>query len=88
MIKSSKMYPNPDYSDAGQVIWSRDISISGQVENTWMMQPHRIVENIGLGNGVDGYVGGLKILSNLTDTNEDLTTVNWSALQHIAYQDE
>ena len=49
------------------------------------MQPHRIIENIGLGNG-DGFTGGIKIISNITDTFEDLTTVNWSALQAIAEQ--
>lgn len=80
MISSSPMYPNPDYSDAGQVIWSRDINITGQVENRWIMQPHRIVENIALGQG-DGFTGGIKIISNLNDTGEDLNTVNWSTIQ-------
>ena len=37
IISSSKMYPNPDYSDAGQVIWSREINLTGQVENRWLM---------------------------------------------------
>jgi len=83
LISSSPMYPNPDYSDAGQVIWSRDIEITGQVENRWYMQPHRIVENIEMGQG-DGYTGGIKIISNITDTFEDLDTVNWSTLAEIA----
>lgn len=83
LISSSGMYPNGDYSDAGQVIWSRDINLTGQVENRWYMQPHRIIENIAIGNG-NGYEGGLKIISNVTDTFEDLTTVNWSTLKAIA----
>ena len=87
MISASKMYPNPDYSDAGQVIWSRDINITGQVENRWYMQPHRIIENIALGQG-EGFTGGVRILTNLTDTGEDLSQVNWSTLADIAYQDE
>jgi hypothetical protein len=87
MISSSKMYPNPDYSDAGQVIWSRDINLTGQVENRWYMQPHRIIEDISLGNGA-GYQGGVKIISNITDTFEDLSTVNWSTIQDLAIDDE
>lgn len=83
LISSSPMYPNPDYSDAGQVIWSRDIDITGQVENRWYMQPHRIVENVVLGQG-EGYTGGIKIISNITDTFEDLNDVNWSTLAEIA----
>jgi hypothetical protein len=74
MISSGKIYPNPDYSDAGQVIWSRDIDITGQVENRWYMQPHRILENVLFPNG------GIKIISNITDTFEDLSTVNWSTI--------
>ncbi len=85
VISSSKMFPNPDYSDAGQVIWSREIDITGQVENRWYNQPHRIIENIAVGNG-NGYEGGVKIISNITDTSENLSDVNWSTLQDIAAQ--
>lgn len=83
LISSSPMYPNQDYSDAGQVIWSRDVNLTGQVENRWYMQPHRLIENISIGNA-NGYEGGVKIISNLTDTAEDLSTVNWSTLAAIA----
>ena len=79
LISSSPMYPNQDYSDAGQVIWSRDIDITGQVENRWYMQPHRLIEDVSIGNG-DGYTGGVKIITNITDTAEDLSTVNWSTI--------
>lgn len=78
MISSSKIYANADYSDAGQVIWSRDINITGQVENRWIMQPHRILEDTLFPPG------GVKIISNITDTFEDLNTVNWSTLKDIA----
>lgn len=83
LISSGKIYANGDYSDAGQVIWSRDINLTGQVENRWIIQPHRFIENIALGQG-EGYTGGIRILTNLTDVNEDLTTVNWSTLAAIA----
>lgn len=86
MISSGGMYPNPDYSDAGQIIWTRDINLTGQVETRWWQQPHRYIESISLGND-DGFTGGVKIISNLTDT-EDLSTVNWSTLRDIAEQGE
>jgi hypothetical protein len=86
-ISSGPMYPNPDYSDAGQIIWSRDINLTGQVENRWIIQPHRFIENIAIGNG-NGFEGGIKILTNLTDKAENLETVNWSTLADIAFQDE
>src|ERR1035437_7077896 len=65
LISSGKMYPNGDYSDAGQVIWSRDINLTGQVENRWLNQPHRIIEDTLFPNG------GIKIISNITNTFED-----------------
>lgn len=74
MISSGRMYPNPDYSDAGQVTWSRDINLTGQVENRWYEQPHRIIEE------VLSAPGGVKIISNITDTFEDLSTVTWSTI--------
>lgn len=87
LISSSPMYANQDYSDTGQVIWSRDINITGQVENRWYMQPHRIIENVAYGNP-NGSDGGMKIISNITDTFENLNTVNWSTLQDIAEENE
>ena len=83
MISSSGMYPNPDYSDAAQIMWARDITLVGQVESRWIEQPHRYIENVAIGNG-NGYQGGIKIISNTTDTFEDLSTVNWSTLAAIA----
>lgn len=79
IIKSTKMYANADYSDAGQIVWSREIALSLQTESRWIMQPHRIIENTLLGQGA-GYTGGLKIISNITDTFEDLSQVNWSTI--------
>lgn len=70
MISSSPIYVNPDYSDAGQVKWSRDINLTGQVENRWYMQPHRFIENI-------AFPDGIKIVSNLNSTPENLSNVNW-----------
>ena len=80
LISSSPMYPNADYSDAGQVIWSRDINLTGQVENRWIMQPHRFIENVQFPHG------GIRIISNITDTFENLETVNWSTIRDVAEQ--
>lgn len=87
MISSSGMYPNPDYSNPGEIIWARDITLTGQVETRWYEQPHRYIEDISIGNA-NGFSGGIKIISNITDTQEDLSTVNWSTLADIAYADE
>jgi hypothetical protein len=83
LVSSGPMYPNPDYSDSGQIIWSRDVNLTGQVQNRWIMQPHRLIENVSIGNG-NGYEGGIKIISNITDKLENLETVNWSTLAAIA----
>lgn len=83
LISSGRMYPNPDYSDSGQVIWSRDINLTGQVENRWIMQPHRIIEDVVIGQG-EGFTGGVRIISNITDTFENLNNVNWSTIQAMA----
>ena len=84
LINSGKIYPNGDYSDAGQIIWSRDIEITGQVENRWIIQPHRFIENVAYGNA-NGYEGGIKIISNLNDiADPNLNEVNWSTLAAIA----
>lgn len=88
LITSGKIYANADYSDAGQVIWSRDIEVTGQVEERWWIQPHRYIENVAFGNA-NGYQGGIKIISNLTDiADPNLNEVNWSALAAEAYKDE
>ena len=82
LISSGKMYPNGDYSDAGQVIWSRDINLTGQVENRWLNQPHRIIEDTLFPNG------GIKIISNITNTFEDPKTVNWETIQDFVESQE
>lgn len=80
-IKSGKMYPDDGYSDQGQVIWARDITLNGQVENRWIEQPHRFIEDI-------MFPGGLKILSNLSDPQENPDDVNWQTLADTAYENE
>jgi hypothetical protein len=62
---------NPDINytmstEGGEKIYTRSITIHGQVENTWIAAPHRYVESIVLGDKTSaGYSGGINILSNL-----------------------
>jgi hypothetical protein len=81
-VASSDMMVNNDIGSAAEEIFSRYITLSGQVENSWLKSPRRILEKIVLrekkGNG---YVGGIKIISNLDtpeiidENNESWTTV-------------
>lgn len=81
VIKSSALMMNSDFSDNSQMIWMRQISITGQTEPTWIMAPHRFVETVNFKDPdqPEGYFGGIKILSNLADT-EDLSQVNWQTV--------
>lgn len=65
-ISSSDMYANPAYSGpGGEIAYSRSITLTGMVENTWIKAPKRIIEKVALGNGLNaGFTGGIKILSN------------------------
>jgi hypothetical protein len=82
---------NPDLNEffttaGGEEVWSRYITISGQVEQTWIKSPKRIIESVVLqdtnsaattpGN-LEGYVGGLKILSNLDTPMQHRNDTNW-----------
>jgi hypothetical protein len=79
--KNGKLRRNESTGSEGQFIWSRKITISGQVENTWIMAPHRFIETVNFKDPTqeEGYYGGIKIVSNLNDT-EDLSQVNWQTV--------
>jgi hypothetical protein len=67
LITNSDMLPNEFFTTpGGEKAWSRYITISGQVENTWIKSPRRFVEKVGLRQKTPkGYIGGIRILSNL-----------------------
>lgn len=66
---------------AGDKIWSRKITITGMVENTWVKAPKRILESVALREKTaDGYVGGIQILSNSEPSIIDQSDVNWFAV--------
>jgi hypothetical protein len=87
-ISSSDLMENAQYAGAnGEKAFSRFVTLTGMVENSWIKGPHRVIENVALRqenkNG-DGYTGGIKILSNI-DANDsiDRTKVNWYAVDGI-----
>ena len=49
-IETSDMVRNQNWESIGENVYSRFITISGQVENTWVKAPKRIVESISLKN--------------------------------------
>lgn len=51
----------------GEKAFTRVITLTGQVENTWIKEPHRFIETVVLKEDLecDNYVGGIKIMSNL-----------------------
>lgn len=68
-LSSSDMMVNGAGNDAEE-LFSRYITLSGQVENSWIKSPKRIIESVVLREKkTNGYVGGIKIISNL-DTPE------------------
>lgn len=66
-ITSSSPDLNAQFTTAGgEVGWSRYVSLTGQVENSWIKSPRRIIEKVSLKEKTSGgYRGGIKILSNL-----------------------
>lgn len=73
-ISSSDLLPNQNLTGpGGEVGWTRIISLTGQVENTWIKAPRRRIESVILGEASStGFSGGIKILSNL-DSPESLS---------------
>lgn len=59
--------PNANYTGpGGEEAWMRKITLSGQVENSWIKSPRRIIESVTFTQNLDKeYDGGIQILSNL-----------------------
>lgn len=71
---------NLDSSMSGpEKVYSRYITLSGQVENTWIKSPRRFIEKVSLKeNTSTGYRGGIKILSNIDSPDFiDQDQENW-----------
>lgn len=89
IVSSSPLMENSNYSGAnGENSYLKSIQLSGQIENSWIKSPRRVIENIflrestGPNSKAPGYIGGIKILSNL-DTPEfiDKTKETWYTIQ-------
>jgi hypothetical protein len=67
VISSGPPHLNGEMSHpGGEKVYTRSINLSGQVRNTWIKAPHRLIENVSIKEvECDSYVGGIKILSNL-----------------------
>jgi hypothetical protein len=65
LINSSDMVPNNSWGQpGGDNVYSRYITLSGKVENTWLKTPRRVIESVKLADSTEeGFTGGIKILS-------------------------
>ena len=84
-ISSSDLSPNQYLASlAGDNVYSRYITLVGQVENTWLKAPKRVIESTTLASEPDkdgGFSGGIKIISQqapnfLNDEDEPWTTID------------
>ena len=66
VVASSPIMENPNYTTDGETSYMMSINLSGQVENTWIKSPRRVIETAFLRQktGNTGFIGGIKILSN------------------------
>lgn len=67
IVSSSDIFPNASYiGPSGEEAFSRTITMTSQVENTWVKSPQRFIEDVALKEKTSiGYIGGISILSNL-----------------------
>jgi hypothetical protein len=88
-VSNTPLMENPNYSGSdGENSYVRAINLSGQTEYSWIKSPRRIIETVfsrestGPGSKSPGYIGGIKILSNL-DTPDfiDKSQENWYTVQ-------
>lgn len=85
IVASSPLQEDPYYQGAdGEQAFVMSINLSGQVENTWIKSPRRIIETVALREkrGNQGFIGGIKILSN-SDSPDfiDKTQENWYTVE-------
>jgi hypothetical protein len=60
LVDRTNSFDNP----SGEQVFSRWITLSGVVKNTWIKSPKRIIESLVLGEkGEDSYISGVKVIS-------------------------
>lgn len=79
VVNSSDLQTNPQYSGpGGEEVYSRYITLTGQVENSWIKSPRRVIEVASI-KTPNSFVGGIKIISNLDTPNIiDQSTQTWT----------
>lgn len=89
-LSSSSMNSDGYYTTAGgEQVWTRTITLSGMVENSWIKSPRRIIEFIALREKKGGgYRGGIKILSNSEPDIVNEQLVNWLAVDQNDTEDD
>lgn len=86
-ISSSDLAPNQNFEGpGGEIVYSRYISLTGQVENSWIKAPKRIIEAVEVEEVVSEedqlFKSGIKILSNLDSPQFlDTETDPWTTKQ-------
>lgn len=95
-VSNSPLMENPNYSGSdGENSYVRSIQLTGQTEYSWIKSPRRVIETVflregtGPGSPAPGYMGGIKILSNL-DTPDfiDKSKETWYTIQDTNSRDE
>lgn len=56
-IETTDMVRNSNWENIGENVYSRFITITGQVENTWVKAPKRIIESVNIADTKDGQDG-------------------------------
>jgi hypothetical protein len=83
-ISSSDLMPNQDMNvPGGENVYSRYITLTGQVENSWLKTPKRVIESAILENEPDkeeGFKGGIKIISQQAPDFLDSEEEPWTTI--------
>jgi hypothetical protein len=82
-ISSSDLVPNQDFSVAGgENVYSRYVTLSGQVENSWLKSPKRVIESTIIADvpdtDGDGWKTGIKIINGSSDNLYTDTDAGWT----------
>lgn len=81
--ESSISSAGPDFDESfttpgGEKAWARFMTLNGQIENSWVKSPRRVIEVATLKKKVgSGYIGGISIISNTDPAIVDKSSVNW-----------
>lgn len=80
-ISSSDMEPSSYYATpGGENVFSRYITLTGQVENSWLNTPRRVIETVEVAGDPQGLTSGILILSQAApaglNDDTDWTTVD------------